>query len=453
MKRKKRKIFKFVLILTFALSAPAVLLFASGYRYNWHKHKIEKTGIVFVDTDPESATVTVDGKPAKETTPVSVSNLLPEEYKVTISRDGYLTWSKTLPVESGRTTFAKGVVLLRDVLPRIIKSAAITDAEFSEDGTAVTYLAEDEEWKELSLHDMRTGDTLLLARFAKDKYEDTELDLSADGSFLMFSGRLKGTTNRSTMVYPADIAERGVNVAPNMGGSSGLSAAWSLDGSSMVAFGRSGIFSVDTSDGTIEPLPAGRPINDAFITRDYIWIVREGEETDMLERISVGGGSAAESFIALPRKGFGIVGGNERYVIMTDGRASGGLLVDTFTGGLREMPHATGLEWEQPDRTGRLLLWNDFEIFVADPDKQEMTLITRIGTGIRNCGWHPESKYIFYSDSEGVTAIEMDSRDRRNIYRMVDFDSVDAMTIDREAEILRFTGSIGNQRGIFERPL
>lgn len=453
MKRKSRKFVFFLLVTTFALAAPVVLLFASGYRYNWHKHKIEKTGIVFVGTDPEGASVTVDGKPAKETTPVSIPNLLPEEYRVTAEKSGYLPWSKNLRVESGRTTFAKGVILLRDEVPYLLKGADISVSAFSDDGTAVAYLAADDEWSELSLYDARTRDTLLLARYAKDKYEDVSIKMSADGSFLLFEGKVAGKSRRDIIVYPATVSGRGVNVAPDLGGTSGLSAVWSMNGSSMVAVGGTGAFSVDTAQGTINPLPAGRSVRDAFYAADYVWLIREGEETDLLERVRPDGGSSAESYIALPRKGYDFVGGNGRYLIMTDGRAGGGLSVDTYSGGLRELPHATGLEWEFPDRTGRLLLWNDFEIFVLNPESPTTALITRIGTGIGNCAWHPESKYVIYSDRDGITAIEMDSRDRRNIYRLVRFDSVGSMAMDREAGVLRFTGSIGNQKGIFERPL
>lgn len=453
MKRKIRKILFLALVATFAVAAPTVLLFTSGYRYSWLKHRIEKTGIIYVDSDPENAVVMVDGNPAKETTPLSIPNLLPEEYRVTVAKPGFLTWAKGLSVDSGRTTFAKGVTLLRDEVPSLVKSADISISDFSDDGTAVAYLAEADGWNEISLFDFRTEDTLLLARFGKDKFEDIRLSLSADGSLLLFDGSPAAETGRTMTLYPADVAGRGSAIAPGVGGTAGLSAAWSLDGHSMVAFGESGAFVVDTDDGTITPLPAGRRIRDAFQADDALWLVREGEETDLLERIRPDGRSASEGVVALPHKGYGFVGGSDRYLVLADGRAGGGLMFDAATGSLRELPDATGLAWEYPDNSGRILLWNDFEIFVMDPARPEITLITRIGTGIGACAWHPESKYVFYSDTEGITAIELDGRDRRNVYRLVDFDSVGAIAVDREAGVLRFTGSVGNQHGVFDRPL
>jgi WD40 repeat protein len=453
MKLKNRKIVGYLLMLVFVLAAPAVLLYASGYRYNWHKHKVEKTGLIFVDTEPEGAVVAVDGERAKEVTPVTVPNLMPEEYRVTISLEGYLSWSKTLRVESGRTTFAKGVTLLRDSLPQLIKDKDIVEAAFSNDGTAVAYMSEDNEWNELSLFDIRTDDEILLARFAKDKYSDVLLELSVDGSYLLFSGKEDGMSDRTYLVYPADISRNGAQIATSLGGRSGLEVKWSKQGSTLLAYGDSGAFVADKSDGSLMPLPSGRHIRDVFFFNNDVWVIREGAETALLERLSPDGRTVSETFIALPRKGYSFVDGNWRYLVLTDGRAGGGLLVDTDNAGLRELPHATGMEWEQPDLTGVMLLWNDWEIFTVDPDEKDTVLITRIGTGITDCDWHPEEGYLFYSGNDSVTAIETDGRDKRNIYGLVGFDSVTSMRIDREASILRFTGSIGNQRGIFERPL
>lgn len=442
-----------LLMISFMIAAPLVLLFASGYRYNWRKHKIEKTGIIHVTTVPEGAAVTVDGKDAKDLTPVSIPNLMPEEYRVDVSMAGYMHWTKKLNVESGRTTFVKSLTLLRDELPQLIQGADISISTFSNDGTAVAYLATDEEWSELSLHDIRTRDTLLLARFAKDKYDDVKISLSADGTCLLFEGYDESLRRRTLVIYPADVAGRGRDVAPNLGGSAGLTTSWSLGGSSMVAVGDAGAFTVDKTLGTIDPLPAGRSYRSAFQSAESIWLVREGKETDLLERIRPDRRSPAENYIALPRKGFRFVGGSERYLILTDGRVGGGLLIDTHTGGLRELPHATGAEWEHPDGTGRLLLWSDFEIFTIDPEKPEASLITRIGSGINACAWHPEGTYVLYATGDGITAVEMDNRDRRNIHQLVTFDMIGSMKIDRESGLLRFVGSIGNQKGIFERPL
>jgi len=453
MKLRNRKIVVFLLMAMFLIAAPTVLIFASGYKYNWHKHKIEKTGMIHVSTEPPGASVTVDSEPAEETTPVLIQNLLPEEYLVTVEMTGYMSWSKNLRVESGRTTFAKDLTMFSTGLPRLLKSADISVGAFSDDGTEIAYLADNEEWTELSLYDFKTGDTLLLARFAKGKYDDAALAFSADGSSLLFDVRPTGQTGRDLVIYPISVDGQGIDVAPGLGGKAGLSAVWSSDDASMIAFGEAGAFTVDTALGTIEPLPAGRAIRDAWYEDGAVWLVREGDETDLLERIRPDGGSAAENVIALPRKGYGFIGGNGQYLILTDGRAGGGLLIDTLDGGLHELPHAKGLAWEYPDRTGRMILWNDFEIAVVEPGAVETTLITRIGTGVGNCGWHPAGTYILYADRDGITAVEMDSRDHRNVYRLVGFDSITTMTIDREALVLRFVGAIGSQKGIFERPL
>src|SRR3989339_978274 len=96
----RRKIVVLILLLTFFASAPLILLYASGYSYSLKKNRLEKSGILKVDTVPDGATVSLDDKATRRTTPVSIGHLTPEQYLVTINKPGFLPWSKTLMIES-----------------------------------------------------------------------------------------------------------------------------------------------------------------------------------------------------------------------------------------------------------------------------------------------------------------------------------------------------------------
>ena len=121
-------------IVLFLAAAPLVVLYTAGYRWNGKKLRPEKVGIIFVRSKPGNADIYLDGAKRRETTPARLRDLLPDAYELTIAKEGYSSWSKSLPVESGLTTFAEGVVLWKEGPPEEIDSPpaqALTSDELS----------------------------------------------------------------------------------------------------------------------------------------------------------------------------------------------------------------------------------------------------------------------------------------------------------------------------------
>lgn len=119
-----------VFVALFLLTAPVVVLYTAGYRWNEKKFRLEKVGIIFLRSRPSYAEIYLDGKLRSERTTARLRNLLPSDYLVKVTKKGYTSWSKTLPVESGLTTFAEGIVLWKIAPSEKISSppAAILNA-------------------------------------------------------------------------------------------------------------------------------------------------------------------------------------------------------------------------------------------------------------------------------------------------------------------------------------
>ncbi|HTK39619.1 MAG TPA: PEGA domain-containing protein [Patescibacteria group bacterium] len=97
-----------------------LVLLIQGYRFNPSNNKVYQAGLVQFDTTPGGATVTVDGAKlgSKTSTRINVSS---GRRTITMSRDGYTPWKKTVNVEAGSVlwlTYARLVpqtVSLQDV--------------------------------------------------------------------------------------------------------------------------------------------------------------------------------------------------------------------------------------------------------------------------------------------------------------------------------------------------
>lgn len=104
-------------VVLFLITAPIVVLYTAGYRWNTKKNRPEKVGIIYVRSRPSNADIYLDGKLRKEKTSARLRNLLPDTYTLTVSKTGFTSWSKKLPVGSALTTFAEGVVLWKNAKP------------------------------------------------------------------------------------------------------------------------------------------------------------------------------------------------------------------------------------------------------------------------------------------------------------------------------------------------
>jgi hypothetical protein len=112
-----RKILALVFTVAFLALCPALVL---------HVLKIMRTGIIKMDSQPKTASVTLDGRDIGGATPLIIPDLPPGTYEMTVSAPGYQSWSQAVTVNQGRATTLERVLLLPDK-PRVRN---LTDAGF-----------------------------------------------------------------------------------------------------------------------------------------------------------------------------------------------------------------------------------------------------------------------------------------------------------------------------------
>ncbi len=448
MHARARIIVTFLFVAGFLITAPALILFTSGYRYNWKRQRIQKTGSIRVETEPAGARAYLDGVLQRRVTPTSFSRLLPEDYRVRLEKQGYLSWEKTLEVRSGETTFATGIVMYKDALPRLVLGKDVALAAWDADGTDVAFVADDGQWQELAVL-KAGGEPVLLARFAKDAYADARIEWSPSGDAILFTAVVDGAT-RALRFLPSSPSS---TLAVHEGFPKGrLQVRWSDDGSRIAVVSADGIFSADPATGAVSPVRLEADVQDATFRGRTTFALRkdvreDGTPSVALERVN---GDAAAVVAELPAGDYRFLADDGRRVLAADARKRRVFVIDPSSG--EALPFdATGAAWEPKGK--RLLLWNDFEIFTADPADGSRTLITRLSTPISGCAWSPAGDAVLFATANGVSLDELDDRDRRNVFDLIRFTNVGAFAVDPAANLLRFIGSVGNQRGVYEKDL
>lgn len=112
-----RRLIMSIFIGLFFVIAPLLVLYTSGYRYNWKLHRIDQTGVISIDAEPADANVDLNGIRINQTMPIRLPNRAPGTYLLQISKDGYKSWRKDISVESNKSTYIKNIVLFKENLP------------------------------------------------------------------------------------------------------------------------------------------------------------------------------------------------------------------------------------------------------------------------------------------------------------------------------------------------
>ncbi len=104
-------VFWFVLITSFIAIATSIHLKVNGYKINWQTLEFVQTGMISLDSVPDSAEVKINGKVESQTLPKKIRDLAPGYYDITVSASNYRPWQKTVLVQSGKASLYQNIVL------------------------------------------------------------------------------------------------------------------------------------------------------------------------------------------------------------------------------------------------------------------------------------------------------------------------------------------------------
>src|SRR3989344_2457381 len=166
MKRNSRRIIFTACVVSFLLFIPYIVLYSLGYRVNIASLSIVATGGIYVHALPENANVTIDGAIQDTTGLFSnaffVQNLVPGPHTVSIAKDGYFDYQKTLPVAENQVTKLEHVVLFKKTPAFSILQDDINLVAGSPDGTLIISAATTTKNVILSIYNTTTADPKLL---------------------------------------------------------------------------------------------------------------------------------------------------------------------------------------------------------------------------------------------------------------------------------------------------
>jgi hypothetical protein len=92
-------------------SLPLILSFAFGYKFNSRIFKFTKTGFIDLKTQPQGASIYLEGKLLNDKTPASINELMPGKYNLKLELEKYYSWLGEVNVEAGKVTRLDKIIL------------------------------------------------------------------------------------------------------------------------------------------------------------------------------------------------------------------------------------------------------------------------------------------------------------------------------------------------------
>lgn len=428
----------------FAIIAPIIIFYASGYRYNTAKNKIEKTGILFIKTDPIDTDIFIDGKLTigqDQADGRRFTNLLPNSYQIKIAKEGYYPWIKRLDIKSQLTTFANNVFLFQTdaAVNELLTDKNISRLQMSPDKKSLLTITAD---GAIFLINLDKNHAI------KQVGDLTEIIINNMAKILWSPNSEKILLTTATDEYY--LIDLNTNETSRLINSGFTGINWSISKPSILyGLKNQNLYQIDIDADIASQLNIdlpGKTLGEiiAFeISEPNLFLVIKKDGGTSLQKHDLNTGQTvisppialAGQIEFLPSLG--------DYLTITDGKK---LLLFDDKLELVLTASAKTAEWISPTE---LLYYNDFEIYTYNITAKKSEMINRYSQIITAAAWYYNKNYIVVNLNDSrIDIIELDNRDKRNIWTIGNMDSIKNLSLDNTGEYLYFIGATKNGEAI-----
>jgi len=443
MNRRIRRLIFFIFVFGFLISAPLIVLYTAGYRYNFGTGKIVQTGALSIKSVPKNMEIILDGKKLKGTTPEIINNVFAGEHIIELKKEGYTGWKKTLSIESRGTTFIEKAALFLIEDPQIVVADSITGIHRAT-GKAI-YTISQNQWVETWLYDSRARSSRLLSRLPIDPDAEFVIAWSVDGSAI--SLKTKSAGKQFFSIINVNSAE-GVSVTEMV---PGATVGWwdTRRGDVFFAVSKQGVFRIDLVQNQTTQLPENTSI--ATTDKSGLIIIENVEDRTVVSKFE----NDQTNIVAfIPLGIYKIHPSPEGILHLEDVERERIILLDSEGGGQPILLNTRAMIWQWSlDGSNRLLYSDGFDLHIYDTKKHADETLTRLSTHIRSVAWDPAADVVFYTQEAHLLATELDHRDGRIVNELLEGTEIQDIWTDEDGDFLFFIGKIGDKSGIFERRL
>lgn len=434
-----RRIYFVLAVVIFLLASTFFILLASGYNYNILKNKFEKTSVLYVKSYPRNANIFLNEKLYKKLTPTEIIHLKPNLYNVKIEKEEYQKWEKQFLVKPEQTVFIEEVSLFyKSPKVSILKNGNFKSLSISPDKQNLLFY--DLENEELNIFNLTENRIINLEKDI-DEMENTlwssdnkkvllEIDDKYFISFVYFNEELLNLSKYISFSPKNIVWDKFDSNLIYLTTDSGSLYKFDLNKKILEDTGITNVLAVKPEKNNIFYI-SNKDEKDVL----YLFDSNKGEKEKILDL----GANLNYNFIWPYRDYFCLLDSNKVLYLIDPN-------VEKYL--INKFYNIENLEWDLYNRT--ILLKNNFEIWSYDLPTEEEILINRFSKNIENIFWHKNNNHIFYVIDGQLNVIELDNRDKKNIYLLENIHDSNLFLANKKGNILYYITPSGLVESIIQ---
>lgn len=421
-----RRILPWIFTIVFLVSAPALVFYTSGYRWNPKKEKIERNGTLIIDSTPDGARIWLNGRDSGETTPVTMQNVAPGHYDIKVELDGYSTWEKRLDVYPEYVTFANTIKLWKSSQPVPFTSQNISLLEASPNGSFLAGLVTATSSSDLFIWEpdgsLRTHRT-----FTEHLSPTSQLNWSPDSRAILVESPT--TTGMDAWLVTIRTETKPTQLPTG-------NYVW--DGSAVRGVSGRSRISINQSDGTFTRTELTAGVHDLYgdVT------IRSATGTDNLVLFQ---SNAPSRGLILPPGEWRVAALSNKMVILRDGEDWLSLDPDEDSPVVHRVQGDRLRPYVTRQKT-MFLLVHDGELWSWDP-AMDPELLLRQSQPINEALWDETGRAVIFASGSTAYALDLDTRDGRLQTLLVEIEDIHDIALIKKQ--LLFSGETAGRSGIW----
>lgn len=422
----------------FLISAPLVVLYTAGYRFDLNTGRIVHTGVLNVSSIPRGADVWIGEEKQSEKTRAVLDDVYPGPQIIRIEKNGFTSWEKEIDIESRETTFIVNALLFFDGETSIEDDREIMLFKRSGDFSKLAYLISEGSWVELWVSEGFAQSETLLTRLPNEIGTDYAISWSSDDEYILLE--------TSTTVVLVDAID-GSNPALPAIVQTAETLLWDAH--------RSNVLYAQTAVGTYaitmdQNEPELLPFDAQTVTHPGEYIaLSEGSDRMVLSRFE---GETASIITYLPIGTYAFHPAPSGLILLEDTQRGRIILVDTHVANQPILLNEDASQWDWNQDETQLAYTDGFDLEVYTREAHSTQTITRQSEKIQGLMWYPLGDALLYESAGIIQAMELDSRDGHEV-TMLTGGEIETFWTDDDGEFLFIHGSIDEQSGVHSKRL
>ncbi|OGF30924.1 hypothetical protein A2533_03370 [Candidatus Falkowbacteria bacterium RIFOXYD2_FULL_35_9] len=403
-------------ILIFIIIAPLLILYTAGYRYSIKKQRLTSAGSLVIETEPRDATVYLSNHDKSYKTPARINDLTSNDYQITITKDGYYNWNKTLKIESQQTTFAENIILfskasatpiLQNISGNIYPDHQHQNIIFTQDST-------------LKIYNIETNKILTIKQL-EDNQIVQDINWSINNNYFLIQlhdndiiqhivANKNNPTNTITIEnYLQDIKNPVVKFNRTNDDRLLILNQNNLYGAKI------NLSSLEIS--TFYSFPKDLLISDYLVYKDQIFFLEKTSDKQYLKKIvPTNKNNDKNNRIQLSSSEYQLIDFIDNKIFLKDFTKNTTFIINS---GLDNVLFEQNdlIQYDFNAKSKKLAMTTPSEINVVDFNNYPFNVITviRVSNGLQKTFWYFDPNYLIFQENNQLKTIELDERDQRHI--------------------------------------